>query len=666
MAERYAFIRKVAQGGFGQVYVAKDTVLGRDVAIKRLLETQQSASLNQAAEAFRKEAMLLATMQHPNIVQIFDFDCDEDGSFVVMELLAGETLKDRLDRGPLSWDTFIKVVRESLDAISAAHSQGILHRDLKPENLFLQRTACGARIIKVLDFGLAKLSQAPSKQTLDQQGNIFGSLYYMAPEQMLREVLDARADLYALGCIYYLALSRHLPFFAEKVSDTMEAHLSHRVTPLLVHRPDINPHVAGWVMRLISRRPCDRPSDTAQALLEFEVALQCVGSNAGVAVTSAAVSPATLSAPAPSPQRRPTARTSPSQAPKVPTVLNAREATRLDAQVRVAASAKRARLAAMIVVPIAGILVLVFLWRSSGSVTNREPVLVAKVPASVVKTSVATAAPLTLPFEDLLAWRFRAGVELWSKGNDGKGPLTLPAREGRVHKWLSVAGRGAESPLEPFEGRPERAPRLYDADVNGPGTKHPYLYLNAGTSCRASLKAAMRGQSPGGPNSKPLGVAVGLVVRANSGTKERILRPVVLTSSLVENDHCAMGFSRFTGQYWVEVCHQGQVTQALVSPEQFRQSGTAGQWVAAVFVWDATRGVARISVRSPNGTTTTATSQPIASGVSELDTLSLGFVRQSKKMDGDIIELAVYRQALDEPSQAKVLNALWDRYFKKR
>src|SRR6476619_6121438 len=103
MADRYEFLRKIAQGGFGEVYVAKDTLLGREVAIKRLLSKEESASQDQAQDTFQREATTLAAMQHTNIVQIFDFDRDDEGTYVVMEMLEGETLKDRLNRGPLTW-----------------------------------------------------------------------------------------------------------------------------------------------------------------------------------------------------------------------------------------------------------------------------------------------------------------------------------------------------------------------------------------------------------------------------------------------------------------------------------------------------------------------------------------------------------------------------------
>ena len=274
MPDRYEFIRKIAQGGFGHVYLAKDKLLGREVAIKRLLSPDESASYEQARSTFEREATTLAAMQHPNIVQIYDFDRDAEGTYVVMEMLEGETLKDRLNRGPLTWDTFVSVTRQALDAINAAHSKGILHRDLKPENLFLNRTPSGTRVLKILDFGLAKLSSAPSRQTMDQSGNVFGSIYYMAPEQFLREPLDGRTDLYALGCVFYQALTAKFPFDGGNMQATMEAHMEHDVKPIRERRPDISNTIGHWLMRLISFSAADRPPDAVTALREFEAALE--------------------------------------------------------------------------------------------------------------------------------------------------------------------------------------------------------------------------------------------------------------------------------------------------------------------------------------------------------------------------------------------------------
>ncbi|MEY4485334.1 MAG: hypothetical protein RL693_2786, partial [Verrucomicrobiota bacterium] len=303
MAERYEIIKKLAQGGFGSVYAAKDCMLGRMVAIKRLLPPDQSASSDIASATFGREATTLASLQHPNIVQIYDYDMDDDGSFVVMELLEGETLGEMLHRGPMSMEDFLQLARQVLEAIGAAHEKGIVHRDLKSDNIFLHRPPTGGWVTKVLDFGLAKFSQQPSKQTIDQKGNIMGSIYFLAPEQFRREALDHRADIYSIGCVFYRTLAGEYPFQGDTVFATMDAHIQHKVLPLREYRPDVPEALEAFIMRLISRDPGDRPSDAHEALEEFYAAVASQPALAALlkvdAVASAPVPPAPVAAPPP-------------------------------------------------------------------------------------------------------------------------------------------------------------------------------------------------------------------------------------------------------------------------------------------------------------------------------------------------------------------------------
>lgn len=318
MAERYEIIKKIAQGGFGSVYAAKDCMLGRNVAIKRLLPPEQSASSDIASATFGREATTLASLQHPNIVQIYDYDMDDEGSFVVMELLEGETLGEMLHRGPMSMEDFLQLARQVLEAIGAAHEKGIVHRDLKSDNIFLHRPPTGGWVAKVLDFGLAKFSQQPSKQTIDQKGNIMGSIYFLAPEQFRREALDHRADIYSLGCVFYRTLAGEYPFQGDTVFATMDAHIQHRVLPLKDYRPDVPEKLEAFVMRLISRDPGDRPSDAHEALEEFYAAVASQPSLAALLKEDApAAAPAAAPAPPP-PSPPPTQPQQPRTGPQPP------------------------------------------------------------------------------------------------------------------------------------------------------------------------------------------------------------------------------------------------------------------------------------------------------------------------------------------------------------
>jgi len=282
MAERYEIRGKLGRGGIGAVYRAFDTVMGREVAIKRLLPLEQT-KLNDAADAsLQREAAALARLSHPNILTIYAFEEDEDGPYVVTELVAGENLKDTIERGALPLDDFAGIVEQTLEPMIAAHSQDLLHRDIKPANIMLQWLTTGRFQIKVLDFGLAKFSQQPSLQTLDQTGSFLGSIDYIAPEQIDLKPLDARTDLYSLGCVYYYALTQRPPFEADTPAMTMRYHLDHIVTPIHEIREDLPVPIADFVMRMINREPGDRPETASQALTEFNNARACISPTAKI------------------------------------------------------------------------------------------------------------------------------------------------------------------------------------------------------------------------------------------------------------------------------------------------------------------------------------------------------------------------------------------------
>lgn len=272
MSERYEIKGKIARGGIGAIYRARDTVMGREVAIKRLLPLEET-HLNEAAdESLQREAAALARFQHPNIVTIFAFDQDNDGPYVVMELVDGETLKETVGRAALPVDDFIELTLQMLDPLIAACDLNLLHRDIKPSNIMISWLATGKFQIKMLDFGLAKFSHAPSTQTLDQTGSFLGSIDYLAPEQLELEPLDQRTDLYSLGCVLYFCLTQSPPFEGDNAAKTMRNHLAHQVTPLHEIRPDLPRPIADWVMRLISRQPNQRPLDARAALEELQAA----------------------------------------------------------------------------------------------------------------------------------------------------------------------------------------------------------------------------------------------------------------------------------------------------------------------------------------------------------------------------------------------------------
>lgn len=265
MSDRYQIKEKIGQGGLGEVFVAFDAQLQREVALKRVKATD-----GQASDDVLREAKMLSAVQHPNILTVFDVGQDAIGPFVVTELLRGETVEQMVARGPLKYEDFCQVAVQSLEGLVAAQAMNLVHRDLKPGNLMVIRQASGRLQIKILDFGLAKLSRHASRQTEDQESGIMGSIYFMAPEQFERLPLDGRTDLYALGCIFYHALTGVNPFDGETAPVVMAAHLAHTVTSLSQCRPDLPPWVCDWVMWFINRQPADRPSTAQDALDTFQ------------------------------------------------------------------------------------------------------------------------------------------------------------------------------------------------------------------------------------------------------------------------------------------------------------------------------------------------------------------------------------------------------------
>jgi tRNA A-37 threonylcarbamoyl transferase component Bud32 len=271
MSNRYEIREQIGKGGLGAVYKALDTQLQREVAIKRVLSADQATEeeVQDAAAKLIAEAQTLSSLNHPNIVTVFDVGQDDSGGFVVMELLKGETLDDTVERGVLTQEDFTEVVYQTMEALIAAQANNVIHRDIKPTNIMVIWQASGKFQLKILDFGLAKFSKSPSVQTMDQEESVMGSIFFMAPEQFERGELDSRTDLYQMGCVYYNALTGQYPFGGETAPQVMNAHLQHKVIPLDQVRPDLSPSICQWVMWLINRDIIHRPADARDALKQW-------------------------------------------------------------------------------------------------------------------------------------------------------------------------------------------------------------------------------------------------------------------------------------------------------------------------------------------------------------------------------------------------------------
>ena len=236
---RYRIASRIGIGGMGAVYRAEHTMMRRDLAIKVLLP--ELSGKEEFARRFEREAESASRLAHPNIIAVTDFGHTNEGSlFLVMEFLAGESLSAAIAGGPMPLPRALNILRQMLRGLEHAHAAGVIHRDLKPENIMLVERDGQRDVVKILDFGIAKVTQPQSGgEALTQAGVIFGTPEYLSPEQALGEAVDARADIYAAGVIFYEMLAGRRPFESEDKVKIISMHLSH--APPRVR--DVNPTV---------------------------------------------------------------------------------------------------------------------------------------------------------------------------------------------------------------------------------------------------------------------------------------------------------------------------------------------------------------------------------------------------------------------------------------
>ncbi len=258
----YKILRKLGEGGMGEVWLARDTRLDRDVAIKVL--APEVASNPERLERFRREAKAVAALNHPNIVTIFSVEEDGDVPFFTMEHVEGTTLSKAIPVNGLDMGRFLDLAITIADALSAAHASGITHRDLKPGNIMV--TAAGQ--IKVLDFGLAKVAREESKEAhsdshletefLTSEGKILGTTPYMSPEQLKGKAVDQRSDIFSLGTILYAMATGKHPFLAESSAEVISSILSHHPPEVAEVREGLPDYLSGVIRRCLEKDPADR------------------------------------------------------------------------------------------------------------------------------------------------------------------------------------------------------------------------------------------------------------------------------------------------------------------------------------------------------------------------------------------------------------------------
>src|SRR3954452_6089161 len=276
---RYEIISFIGAGGMGQVYRARDAQLAREVAVKLL--PAAVAGRSDLVARFHQEARALGLLNHPNLVTVFDFGTHEDSFYIVLELLEGETLRERLrTSGAFSQRRAIQYATQIARGMAAAHNRGIIHRDLKPENIFLTRGGG----LKILDFGLAKMNpeadlftandESPTLVGSSQPGMLIGTVGYMAPEQLRGEDVDRRADIFAFGGILHEMLTGARAFQGTSPIATITAVLNDDPADLHAMGIPITPGLDLIVQRCMEKRADDR----FQSAHDLAIALEALGS----------------------------------------------------------------------------------------------------------------------------------------------------------------------------------------------------------------------------------------------------------------------------------------------------------------------------------------------------------------------------------------------------
>ena len=289
----YEIAELIGAGGMGEVYRAHDTRLGRDVAIK-VLPGAFAQDADRLAR-FEREARSIAALSHQNILAIHDTGTHDGHVFVVTELLEGETLRARVQQGPMPVRKATDIAMQIARGLAAAHDKGIVHRDLKPENVFLREDGH----VKILDFGLARSTVASSGATetiaaVTDPGTVMGTVGYMAPEQMRGQAVDARTDLFALGTVLYEMLSGQRAFKGDTAADTMIAIVKEDPPELAALRPDIPPALQRIVRHCLEKNPVER----FQSARDVAFALESSTDSGATSVHEALPSGATIAIPA--------------------------------------------------------------------------------------------------------------------------------------------------------------------------------------------------------------------------------------------------------------------------------------------------------------------------------------------------------------------------------
>lgn len=267
LCERYELEEKIGSGGMAEVYRAHDKLLDRSVAVKILHEAYRSDA--EFVEKFQREAQAAARLSHPNIVNVYDVGIDGIDHFMVMELIPGSSLKDKIrEEGPLEIFTAVKIAKDIACGLAHAHANNLVHCDIKPHNILMTPEGHA----KIADFGIAR---AITESTMTYDGNVIGSVHYFSPEQAQGGTITPKSDVYSLGIVMYEMLTNRLPFNGDNALAIAKKHIEEDPAPPISFRPQIPPMLEAIVMRAMNKDPEHRPSsfDMIQALSNIEANL---------------------------------------------------------------------------------------------------------------------------------------------------------------------------------------------------------------------------------------------------------------------------------------------------------------------------------------------------------------------------------------------------------
>lgn len=295
-AERYVILCRLGEGGMGVVYKARHQLLDRMVAIKMLHPHLIANSIS--LKRFQQEARTASLLTHPNITAVHDFGVTPDGKpYLILDYLEGIALADVFHKEKhLEWKRAVKIFIQVCDGLAHAHNKGVIHRDLKPTNIMLVENDGEPDMVKLLDFGIAKLLPQSGQpiQHLTQTGEVFGSPLYMSPEQVLGYQTDTRSDIYSLGCVIYEALTGRPPFIGSSMFETMQRHMTEAPEPLIMRRADlvIPAKLQETVMKTLSKLAADRQQTMTELKENLQDVLHSFDDKVPLAVASPSPPPA--------------------------------------------------------------------------------------------------------------------------------------------------------------------------------------------------------------------------------------------------------------------------------------------------------------------------------------------------------------------------------------